>query len=145
MPASRYAKSRLPPDTPTREIALQPLARRAEKPKRYHGFAVRADPGREARATRGPSGSTRNVEWPGGIAPPGSHRTVRDSLPSYGSYRPTGGGDEVPMSERGSRRRMAASHSHARPLLRRNRLSFRMAQRTRCSSMRLARKYNVER
>ena len=27
------------------------------------------------------------VGWPGGISPPGSHRTVRDSLPSYGSCR----------------------------------------------------------
>ena len=25
------------------------------------------------------------VGWPGGISPPGSHRTVRDSLPSHGS------------------------------------------------------------
>ena len=30
------------------------------------------------------------VGWPGGIAPPGSHRTVRDSLPSHGSYHPVG-------------------------------------------------------
>jgi len=30
------------------------------------------------------------VGWPGGIAPPGSHGTVRDSLPSHGSYHPVG-------------------------------------------------------
>jgi phytoene dehydrogenase-like protein len=30
----------------------------------------------------------RMVGWPGGISPPGSHRSVRDSLPSYGSCRP---------------------------------------------------------
>ena len=29
------------------------------------------------------------VEWPRGIAPLGSHRTVRDSLPSHGSCRST--------------------------------------------------------
>src|SRR5215469_16706534 len=30
----------------------------------------------------------RLVGWPGGASPPGSHRSVRDSLPSYGSCRP---------------------------------------------------------
>ena len=30
-------------------------------------------------------------EWPGGVSPPGSHRTVRDSLPSYGSRHPVDG------------------------------------------------------
>ena len=30
------------------------------------------------------------VGWPGGFSPPGSHRTVRDSLPSHGSYHPVG-------------------------------------------------------
>jgi hypothetical protein len=28
------------------------------------------------------------VGWPGGIAPPGSHRSQRDSLPSLGSSHP---------------------------------------------------------
>ena len=28
------------------------------------------------------------VGWPGGVSPPGSHRTVRDSLPSHGSCHP---------------------------------------------------------
>ena len=28
------------------------------------------------------------VGWPGGISPPGSPRTIRDSLPSYGSSHP---------------------------------------------------------
>src|SRR5674476_1703053 len=36
--------------------------------------------------TRLASPSCRTVGWPGGITPPGSHRTVRDSLPSHGSY-----------------------------------------------------------
>jgi hypothetical protein len=27
---------------------------------------------------------------PGGVAPPGSHRSVRDGLPSHGSYHPVG-------------------------------------------------------
>jgi hypothetical protein len=31
---------------------------------------------------------TRFVEWPGGIAPPGSPKTVREILTSYGSYHP---------------------------------------------------------
>jgi len=30
-------------------------------------------------------------EWPGGVSPPGSLRTVRDSLPSYGSRHPVDG------------------------------------------------------
>jgi hypothetical protein len=41
-------------------------------------FSVTGDPGR----------STLRVGWPGGISPPGSHRSVRDSLPSHGSYHP---------------------------------------------------------
>ncbi len=28
------------------------------------------------------------VGWPGGVSPPGSHGTVRDSLPSHGSSHP---------------------------------------------------------
>src|SRR6476620_6317882 len=37
---------------------------------------------------------------PGGIAPPGSRRTVRDRRPSYGSRRPASGGREkVPVGE----------------------------------------------
>ena len=39
-------------------------------------------------------------EWPEGISPSGSLRTVRDSLPSYGSHRPAvGAWDKVPVSE----------------------------------------------
>jgi hypothetical protein len=30
-------------------------------------------------------------EWPEGVSPSGSRRTVRDSLPSYGSHRPVDG------------------------------------------------------
>ena len=34
-----------------------------------------------------PDEATR-VGWPGGVSPPGSHGTVRDSLPSHGSSHP---------------------------------------------------------
>ena len=33
--------------------------------------------------------SVSGGEWPGGIAPPGSPRTVRERLRSHGSYHPT--------------------------------------------------------
>ena len=55
----------------------------------YHSLLDRA-PTRHARLVGVSSGGNRS---------PGSHRTVRDSLPSYGSYRPAGGGDQVPVSE----------------------------------------------
>jgi hypothetical protein len=38
----------------------------------------------------GDSTYVRVVGWPGEVSPPGSHRTVRDSLPSHGSYHPVG-------------------------------------------------------
>src|ERR1700750_500642 len=45
----------------------------------------------------------------------------------------------------GWRRRTVSSHLHARVGLPRSRLNFCMAHRTRCSSMRAAREYNMER
>src|ERR1700736_6546206 len=40
-------------------------------------------------------------EWRGGTSPSRSLRTVRDSLPSYGSHRPAWGADTVPVGEEG--------------------------------------------
>ena len=47
---------------------------------------------------RGGSNSTCPGEWPGGVSPPGSLRTVRDSLPSYGSRHPVDGNQPSPTS-----------------------------------------------
>ena len=38
-------------------------------------------------------------EWPGGISPPGSRRTARDSLPSYGSHHPVSGSSQPPVGK----------------------------------------------
>ena len=39
-------------------------------------------------------------EWPGGIAPPGSRGTVRESLDSYGSHGPAlGEWEKMPMGK----------------------------------------------
>ena len=42
------------------------------------------------------------VGWPGGISPPGSRRSRRDSLPSPGSsHQPSVGADQAPVNEEG--------------------------------------------
>src|SRR5271167_4716646 len=76
------------------------------------------------------------VGWPGGIAPPGSHRSRRDSLPSPGSCPPghqTHETEEVHAqcaNMRGYRATIPRQHSMAF-LSARNRLYFLRIQRTR--------------
>jgi hypothetical protein len=72
------------------------------------------------------------VESPGGVAPPGSHRTRREPLGSPGSCHPACGCEAVQWAKsRGCRRWTACSRSHARLSLPRSRLYFRIAHRTR--------------
>jgi len=62
------------------------------------GFLTFEQGARAAREGRNPAtGETiqiaatktvKGVGWPGGVSPPGSHGTVRDSLPSHGSSHP---------------------------------------------------------
>ena len=96
----------------------------------------------EAGAQRGPSAREAQlereleqvtlVESPGGVAPPGSHRTRREPLGSPGSCHPACGGAAVQWAKsRGCRRWTACSNSHARLSLPRSRLYFHIAQRTR--------------
>jgi hypothetical protein len=83
-----------------------------------------------------PLNSAPSVGWPGGIAPPGSHRSRRDSLPSPGSCRPghqtheTEGVHIQCANMRGYRTVIPRQHSMAF-LSARNRLYFLRIQRTR--------------
>jgi len=43
--------------------------------------------------------TVRCGEWPGGISPPGSHRTGRDGLPSSGSHRSASGETHKPLMD----------------------------------------------
>ena len=76
-----------------------------------------------------------SVGWPGGIAPPGSHRSRRDSLPSPGSCHPgrqtraTEGVQAQCANMRGYRTVIPRQHSMAF-LSARNRLYFLRIQRT---------------
>ena len=72
------------------------------------------------------------VESRRGISPQRSPRTVRDSLPSYGSYRPTDGRkpNAQDTNSLGSRRAMRPNQWVALRQWPRSLLYFRMAQRT---------------
>ena len=80
------------------------------------------------------------VEWPGGVSPPGSRRSRREPLDSPGSCHPTWDGARACQwaNSAGSRRSTLASNCRARGQLRRSRLYFFVAHRTRYSSMRLS-------
>jgi hypothetical protein len=83
-----------------------------------------------------PTSGITSVGWPGGIAPPGSHRSRRDSLPSPGSCPPghqtheTEGVHIQCANMRGYRATIPRQHSMAF-LSARNRLYFLRIQRTR--------------
>jgi hypothetical protein len=72
------------------------------------------------------------VESPGGISPPGAHRSRREPLDSPGSCHPAEGCTPHAQwtNSLGSRLATAARNLVARVGWRRNRLYFRMAQRT---------------
>ena len=85
-----------PPDPTDQSLSTPPPQARPEEPQRKSWYRP-ADHARATRvhapaaAHRNPPTTTRNhrsVGWPGGIAPPGSHRSRRDSLPSPGSCHP---------------------------------------------------------
>ena len=86
--------------------------------------------------TQTPTQPGPSVGWPGGIAPPGSHRSRRDSLPSPGSCHPghqtraTEGVHVQCANMRGYRAVIPRQHSMAF-LSARNRLYFLRIQRTR--------------
>ena len=118
-----------------RERGLTPCQPRPFRPTTTVAGDSSATPGpaRPQLPRRRSRHQARRVGWPGGIAPPGSHRTVRDSLPSHGSYHPVGKNSFIHIQCANSRESRAVTpfhHTSAR-LKACNRLNFFRAHRIR--------------
>src|SRR5258708_144141 len=76
----------------------QPLAQGCPDPTGPKWSAYWGAPAAHTRV-REAVGAAESVEWPGGLSPPGSPRTVREPLDSYGSRCSAVSMTQLPVSE----------------------------------------------